>query len=141
MRRDRHERGLRGPLAAPNPLTAQPVTPRQPPGRTAFFDDVVAASLRLIRRNCPQALAGVEIGVVDVPEITAAWTDPEPPVAAAVEATVTTRAKVVLYRRPLEHRSASRADLRVLVHRALVEQLSALTTISVREIDPELDED
>ena len=59
------------------------------------------------------------------------------PLASAVEATVARPAQVVLYRRPLEHRAASREGLRILVHRTVVEQLSALTGRSVTEIDPD----
>ncbi|MGY4719921.1 metallopeptidase family protein [Naumannella cuiyingiana] len=140
MRRDRHERGLRGPLAAPNPLTRRPASPRRPPGRAAFFDDAVAESVRRVRASCPRAIAGVQVGVVDVPEITDAWQEGEAPLAAAVEPVGDEPARVVLYRRPLEYRAISRPDLRLLVHRALVEQLSALTTIPLHEIDPQLDQ-
>ena len=45
-------------------------------------------------------------------------------------------AQIVLYRRPLEHRASSRQGLRILVHRTLVEQLSALTGVPTSEIDP-----
>ena len=44
---------------------------------------------------------------------------------------------MVVYRRPLEHRAASRRGLRILVYRTIVEQLSALTGRSVDEIDPD----
>jgi len=56
--------------------------------------------------------------------------------AAAVEATTERAAQVVLYRRPIEHRAASPRGLRILVHRTLVEQLSALTGRSIAELDP-----
>ena len=43
----------------------------------------------------------------------------------------------MVYRRPLEHRAASRRGLQILVYRTIVEQLSALTGLSVDEIDPD----
>jgi len=54
-----------------------------------------------------------------------------------VEASGARPAQVVVYRRPLEHRAASRQGLRILVYRTVVEQLSALTGRSVEEIDPD----
>ena len=65
------------------------------------------------------------------------------PLAAAVPARPGHNGQVVLFRRPLEHRANSRADLRRLVHRALLEQLSALTGIGLDELDPsgETDDD
>jgi Zincin-like metallopeptidase len=59
------------------------------------------------------------------------------PLAAAVEGMASQPGKVVIYRRPLEHRAMSRHGLRILVYRTIVEQLSALTGRSVDEIDPD----
>ena len=88
--RDRHGRGLRGPLALAGPMNPRAVSP---PARV--------------------------------------------PLAAAVDAVPDQPARVVVFRRPLEHRAASRRGLRILVYRTIVEQLSALTGRSVDEIDPE----
>lgn len=59
------------------------------------------------------------------------------PLAAAIEGDEEQLGQVVVYRRPLEHRAASRRGLRILVYRTIVEQLSALTGRSVEELDPE----
>ena len=59
------------------------------------------------------------------------------PLAAALEGSPDRPAQVVVYRRPLEHRAASRRGLQILVYRTIVEQLSALTGLSVDEIDPD----
>lgn len=136
MDRDRHQRGIRGPLALPHDHGARPARPRRPPSRGAFFDAAVTTSVHRIRQACPRALAGVRIGVEDVPPIPPRWVGGQVPLAAAIEATATEPAQVVVYRRPLEHRGTSREDLRDLVHRALVEQLAALTAIGVDELDP-----
>ena len=68
---------------------------------------------------------------------TSAWAGDQVPLAAALEGTPERPAQVVVYRRPLEHRAASRRGLRILVYRTIVEQLSALTGRSVDEIDPD----
>ena len=93
------------------------------------------AAVQRVARQCPEALVGLSVGVEDVPNFDPAWAGGRVPLASAVEATVARPAQVVLYRRPLEHRAASREGLRILVHRTVVEQLSALTGRSVTEID------
>ncbi|MGC3994111.1 MAG: metallopeptidase family protein [Propionicimonas sp.] len=135
-RRERHGRGVRGPLAAPNPLTGAPVPLRQRARGADFFADCLRASVARTARTCPRALVGIDIGYEEVPGNLEAWRSVRVPLAAAVPARPGQNGQVVLFRRPLEHRAASRAELRRLVHRALLEQLSALTGIGVEELDP-----
>ncbi len=63
------------------------------------------------------------------------------PLAAAIEATPTRSAKIVIFRRPLERRATDRNDLLDMVHLTLVEQLSALTGRSMHDLDPQIDDD
>jgi hypothetical protein len=135
-RRDRHARGLRGPLALPNPLTRRTPRPAQRAGKTAFFLDAVQDAVDEIARQSPDSLAGVSFGVEDVPFLQTPWSGTQVPLAAALEATPDRPAQVVVYRRPLEHRAATRRGLQILVYRTIVEQLAALTGRSVDEIDP-----
>ena len=60
--RDRHGRGIRGPLAAPNPLSGRPV-PLQRPSRVDFFNSCVTEAMALIGVTAPDALTGVVVGV------------------------------------------------------------------------------
>jgi hypothetical protein len=136
-RRDRHERGLRGPLVLPNRLGVRRAAPPRPATRVAFFDAAVDAAVDRVSRQCPEALVGITVGVEDVPHFDPSWAGGRVPLASAVETSGTRPAQVVLYRRPLEHRAASRQGLRILVYRTVVEQLSALTGRSVEEIDPD----
>jgi hypothetical protein len=135
-RRDRHQRGLRGPLALPNPF-GRPARPRRPANRPDFFDDSVHAAVDRIAITCPDALVGVTFGIEDVPSLPPSWAGDRVPLAAAVEADSERMAQVVIYRRPLEHRAASRRGLRILVYRTIVEQLSALTGRPVSDFDAE----
>lgn len=141
-RRDRHGRGVRGPLALPNSYTGRAL---RFPGRHSaaeFFLDSMAASVRRLMQTCPDALASVDIGVEDVPSATFDWALLDRvPLAAAIDATPTRPARIVIFRRPLERRATDRADLRDLVHITLVEQLSALTGRSMQDLDPEVDDD
>lgn len=140
-RRDRHDRGLRGPLALPNDYTGRAVRLRRAPSRHEFFTECMTDAVRRIQGTCPGGLDGVDIGVQEVPTLDGAWIDDRVPLAVAVEATSAQSAQIVIYRRPLEHRAGSRSELRDLVHRTMVEQLAALTARHVREIDPSLDDD
>ena len=135
-RRDRHGRGIRGPLAMVNPLTPTRARPPHPARRSDFFNQLVQAAVDRIGRDCPDALVGVRFGVEDVPYFDLTWSGDQVPLAAAVEASDDRPGQVVVYRRPLEHRAVSRAGLRILVYRTIVEQLSALTGRSISEIDP-----
>lgn len=142
-RRDRHGRGIRGPLAQPNSHgpTARVHRHRN---REVFFTEAVTASVARIGQHNPEILRSVLIGVEEVPHLSTAWSGDQVPLAAAVEATPDRAARVVVYRRPLEHRAASPRGLKILVHRTIVEQLAALTGLAPESLDPEgygLDED
>jgi len=107
--------------------------------RAEVFLRAVHHAIARIQRTCPEALEGIDIGVEDVPR-TPAGTD-QVPLVAAVEGMGDEPTRVVIYRRPLELRAATRHGLGILVHRTLVEQLSAITTRPVHDIDPGLNED
>lgn len=136
-RRDRHGRGLRGPLAVRNPLTGTTLEPVRPPVGGSFFEEAVQDSIDRVHGHCPEVLTGVTVGIEEVPFLQTAWSGERVPLAAAVAATPDAFGRVVLYRRPLEHRAATRHGLQILVHRTLVEQLAALTGRSVEDIDPD----
>jgi hypothetical protein len=136
-RRDRHGRGLRGPLALPNALTVHRAQPPHPASKADFFSEAVHDAVDRIGLQCPDVLVGITFGIEDVPHFDVVWSEDQVPLAAAVEATPNQPGQVVIYRRPLEHRAVSRRGLRILVYRTIVEQLAALTGRSVEEIDPD----
>ena len=140
-RRDRHGRGLRGPLARPNEFTGGPVPVRTPPRGAALFAECLRSSVSTGMAHCPQAFVGVDIGFEEVPTNVERWWADKVPLASATSATSARNASVVLFRRPIEHRAQDTAELRRLVHRALLEQLSALTGIDADQIDPSFDPD
>ncbi len=135
-RRDRHGRGLRGPLALPNLLVRRPANPPRPATPGEAFHEAVQAAIERVARLCPEALVDVAIGIEDVPVLPLAWTGAQVPLALAIEPTGEHPGQLIVYRRPLEHRASSRRGLQVLVHRTVVEQLAALTGRSVDELDP-----
>ncbi len=143
--RDRHGRGLRGPLALPNPITSRPVGVPQRPRGLAYFLLCVQDAVAEVASHCPDVIDEIDIGVDEVPDARTLWNDigeyDAVPLAAAVEAVGGQHPRVVIYRRPLERRAADREDLHELVHETLVDQLVALTGRSVDEIDPDQGED
>jgi len=82
----------------------------------------------------PRAFDGILVGVEDVPLWSPTLSADRVPMSAALEGTGSSKAQVVLYERPLEHRAASRPQLRRLVYRTIVEQLSALTGVGIPEL-------
>lgn len=135
--RDRHGRGLRARLAWPNPYTSAPVPVRARQTAQAFFTRCVSDAVGRIARVCPEALTSVDVGIEDVPTIDASWAAHRVPLAAAISATPTSNGQVVVYRRPIERRAATRKGVRILVYRTIVEQLSHITGIAIDDIDPE----
>jgi predicted Zn-dependent protease with MMP-like domain len=133
-RRDRRGRGLRAPLY---PSTA-------PAARTRAerFDAVVLEALEPIEERWSAELADLDVAVDDVPDVgdvsagradaeldDGVVGDGEVPLARLVPAGVDrrgrpTRARIVVYRRPLEARALDGEDLADLLHDVLVEQVA-----------------
>ncbi|MEU0276819.1 metallopeptidase family protein, partial [Streptomyces sp. NPDC006307] len=112
-RRDRHGRGMRGPVAPPQvPLSAT---------RADTFRDLVQDSVERLERRWPQ-LAEVDFHVLEVPE------SPEEsvPLGVSLPAGRDRPARIVVYRRPVELRAKSRDERALLVHEVVVEQVADL---------------
>ncbi|MGQ0842479.1 metallopeptidase family protein [Actinokineospora sp.] len=128
--RDRHGRGLRGPLY-PSTLPASST-------RAEKFDALVLDALEPIEARWRTELTKLDVAVDDVPEVPQSdkatpegvLADAGVPLARLVQAGVDkrgqpTRARIVLYRRPLEARAKDSGDLADLVHDVLVEQVAS----------------
>jgi predicted Zn-dependent protease with MMP-like domain len=140
-RRDRRGRGVRGLLF--------PATLPAARSRSERFDAIVLDALEPIDERWHTELERLDVAVDEVPEITdcnpatVTWgsdvvEDGKVPLARLVPAGVDraglpTRARIVLYRRPLETRAQGGGDLSDLVHEVLVEQVA-----SYLGVDPDL---
>jgi hypothetical protein len=133
--RDRHGRGMRGPVAPPQvPLAAS---------RADTFDSLVHDSAERLRRRLPQ-LAGVDFGVLDVPTLPRgggagqAGQAPEGgvPLGGVIRAGGGQPARIVVYRRPVELRSRDREERAQLVHEVVVEQAAELLGLAPESVDP-----
>ncbi|MEV6577160.1 metallopeptidase family protein [Streptomyces sp. NPDC051582] len=136
-RRDRHGRGMRGPLAPPQvPLSAS---------RAELFGDLVRDSVERLERRFPQ-LAEVEFVVADVPGPpggpATGWNDEAVPLGALSDPDGAGRpARVVVFRRPVEIRTKSRDERALLVHEIVVEQVAELLGLSPETVDPRYGQD
>lgn len=129
--RDRHGRGLRGPLY-PSTLPAAV-------SRAEKFDALVLDAFEPIEARWRHKLDKLDIAVDDVPEVDedalsehaeGVLLDGAVPLSQLVpagvdRAGVPTRARIVLYRRPLEARAQDPVELIDLVHDVLVQQVAA----------------
>ena len=132
--RDRRGRGLRGPefgLGAPGG--------RVPAHRTAreLFDQVAVDVMSDVESRWSDELAPVELAVEDIPVLPRTWVAPRVPLAALVPATQTTPPRLVLFRRPIEHRAESRTDLEALVLTVVVEQLADYLGVPAEDVHPD----
>ena len=127
IQRDRHGRGIRGPLAPPDSPAAV--------SRAKRFDDYVLESVERLDRRWRDQLHKVEFAVEDVPSIDD-WDRDWVPLARAFTATGALPPRVVIYRRPIETRTAGPRQLRMLVHEVVVEQVAELLGVDPDEVDP-----
>lgn len=119
--RDRHGRGLRGPL--------YPATLPAARSRAERFDALVIEALEPIEARWRTELTQLDVAVDDVPDVQVEGEDGvvedgNVPLARLLPAGSDHRARIVLYRRPLEARAKDGADLADLVHDVLVEQVA-----------------
>ncbi|MEU7708655.1 MULTISPECIES: metallopeptidase family protein [Streptomyces] len=134
-RRDRHGRGMRGPVAPPQvPLALS---------RAEAFADLVQDSVERLERHWPQ-LADIDFLVLEVPRLDGAtdgWSDEPVPLGGTVPAGEGKRARVVVYRRPVEIRTKGRDERAALVHEVVVEQVADLLGLTPETVDPRYGED
>jgi predicted Zn-dependent protease with MMP-like domain len=128
-RRDRHGRGLRGPLAPSHlPITRS---------RSDRFDELVLDAVERLEGRWAEQLDGVEFAVEDVPPNDAAlWSDDPVPLSKLFRAAGSLPPRVVVYRRPVEARAAGREELRALVYDIVVEEVAELFGLEPDAVDP-----
>ncbi|MEU6557748.1 metallopeptidase family protein [Streptomyces sp. NPDC046915] len=135
-RRDRHGRGMRGPIAPPQvPLAAS---------RADVFADLVQDSVERLERRWPQ-LAEIDFMVLEVPRLDGrpgdGWSDEAVPLGGIIPVRDGRRARVVVYRRPVEIRTKGRDERAALVHEVVVEQVAELLGLTPETVDPRYGED
>ncbi|MGI5206862.1 metallopeptidase family protein [Spirillospora sp. CA-108201] len=129
-RRDRHGRGLRGPL-----------TPQQAPvsrTRAERFADLVDDEVRRLGARWGRELARVEFAVEEVPAAEALLDGPVP-LGQTLPGDGELPVRIVVYRRPVEARAADEAELTQMIRDLLVEEVADLLGLSPESVDPSYD--
>ncbi|BBY54768.1 metallopeptidase family protein [Mycobacterium koreense] len=137
-----------------------PLLPPSVPGwrsRAERFDMAVLEAYEPIERRFTERVAALDVAVDEIPRIAAK--DPEtvqwPPevvadgpiaLARLIPAGVdvrgnATRARIVLFRKPIERRAKDPDDLAELLHDILVAQVATFLDVDPSVIDPTLDDD
>ncbi len=129
---------MRGPIAPPQvPLAAS---------RAEAFADLVQDSVERLERRWPQ-LAEIDFMVLEVPRLDGPagldgrWNDEAVPLGGVIPARDGRRARVVVYRRPVEIRTKGRDERAALVHEVVVEQVAEVLGLTPETVDPRYGED
>lgn len=127
VRRDRHGRGLRGPLAPADVPLART--------RAQRFDDLVLDAVHRLEPRWEQQLADVEFAVEEVPPAGSEGV----PLARLHTAAGGKPARIVVYRRPVQARAEDDDELAALVFDAVVEEVARLLGVDPETVDPGYD--
>ncbi|MEU6133958.1 metallopeptidase family protein [Nocardioides sp. NPDC047086] len=130
--RDRHGRGRRGPVAVPT-------DPKVPVLRTRRerFDDIALAIVTEIDSRWQSRLGLIEYAVEESPDIPKDWTvDDHIPLGSLERGSGAKPARLVIYRRPIEHRCHTRSEVEAMVLMVVVEQVADLLGIDAEDVDP-----
>jgi predicted Zn-dependent protease with MMP-like domain len=127
---------MRGPAVVP-------AEPGRPELRTARerFDDLALGIVTEIDERWQDRLGLVEYAVEDAPQVPDDWATGTVPLSSLVRGTGSTPTRLVLFRRPIEHRCESRTELEAMVLTVVVEQVAELLGIEADQVDPRYDGD
>ena len=125
---------MRGPAFGTGPLVPRGVPARKSRGEQ--FDDIALRVMRAVVAPWADRLGDVELAVEEVPVIPAGWSERTVPLASYVEGTPTAGRRLVLFRRPLEHRAETLIDLESLLLTVVVEQLAEVLGLPPEDVHP-----
>lgn len=122
---------MRGPAV----LAPRPGRPVQRSSRDRF-DDLVLAVVTDIESRWQHRLGLVEYAVEDAPQVPDDWDAGAVPLSSLVRGSGTKPTRLVVFRRPIEHRSGTRSELEAMVLTVLVEQVAELLGVDPEVVDP-----
>jgi hypothetical protein len=137
--RDRHGRGPRGPAFGPATRPTDPAPAGVPAQRSASerFDALALTVMEELWERFPDELRDIQLGVEEVPLLPETWGRDTVPLASYVAAAHGQPGRVVLLRRPIEHRAGTRADLEALLLTVLVEQVAEVLGLPPEDVHPD----
>ena len=122
-------------MRGPGVLPRQPGVPELPTKRERF-DELVLAAVKDLDGRWSDRLGLVEYAVEDTPDIPADWDPDQVPLSSLVRGSGAKPTRLVLFRRPIEHRCETRSDLEAMVVTILVEQVAELLGVDAEDVDP-----
>ncbi len=133
---------MRGPAVLPLDVRGhRPPVPRAP---REVFDRIMLDVVTAIDTKWSEHLGLLEYAVEETPHLPDDWDSGRVPLSSLVRGSGKTPTRLVVFRRPLEHRAADRADLEAIVLTVVVEQIAELLGIEPSQVDeryPSDDED
>ncbi len=128
---------MRGPAFGEGALGGK--VPADLSGRERF-DRIAVEVMSEVEALWADELALVELAVEDIPVLPGTWVAPRVPLASFVPATATVPARLVLFRRPIEHRAQTQTDLAALVLTVVAEQLADHLGVPPEEVHPDYED-
>lgn len=125
---------MRGPAYGPDAPRGR--VPADRTGRERF-DQVAVDVMNDVESRWTEELSQVELAVEDIPVLPHTWVAPRVPLASLVPGSQSTPPRLVLFRRPIEHRAENRADLDALVLTVVVEQLADYLGVPAEDVHPD----
>jgi hypothetical protein len=119
---------------------AGPLAPRGVPAHRTLgerFDLMAVAVLDDIEQRWDGEMPPVDLAVEEIPVLPAVWSADRVPLGSLVPATANSRARIVLFRRPIEHRAEGPAELAAVVLAVLVDQVAELLGVPPSEVHPD----
>lgn len=126
---------MRGPAILP-PLRPGGRQAPLRPSRRQRFDELVLAVVAEVDTHWHHRLGLVEYAVEDAPMLPDDWPDTRVPLASLVAGSGSTPHRLVVFRRPIEHRCADRAALEATVFAVVVEQVADHLGIDPHDVHP-----
>jgi predicted Zn-dependent protease with MMP-like domain len=105
------------------------------------FDDLVVTVVRRLETRWHDELGLIEFAVEETPLLPEDWDAATVPLSSLVRGAAGRPTRLVVFRRPVELRCESRAELFAMVLHVLVEQVAELLGREPDEIDPAYDAD
>lgn len=125
-------------MRGPGVLPRRPGSPELPTRRERF-DNLALAIVTSIDRRWQDRIGLIEYAVEDTPQLPDDWEEDQVPLSSLVRGSGATPTRLVLFRRPIEHRAESRADLEALLLTVIVEQVAELLDMDPEQVDPRYD--
>lgn len=125
---------MRGPAFGDTALAPGGVPARRTPA--AHFDRVALRIMQAVAGRWSAELGDVELAVEEVPVLPPHWSASTVPLASYVGPSSSRRPRLVLFRRPIEHRAENQVELEALLLTVIVEQIAEVLGLPVEDVLP-----